>query len=183
MHTFCNASFNLQTDDTHSYTVVQRVSTYVFSLPPSIPFNWIASLSHAEAKCEFLKYFVTLFAHLIRLLIRFTFTISELIKLMQCAIHLTFKIFGYSSYIIRRAAAIFDPLSETIATNFSGPTVKITFLIISTRCWVVCRSLERSSKLRRYSFLKGVIKIKIQKLFSWGSVHPSKANKLKYNYN
>src|SRR6266498_1379384 len=109
--------------------VVQCISTYVFS-----PLPLIAFLSHAEIKCEFLKYFVILFMHLIRLLIQFTFMISKLIKLMQCVIHFTFKIFGYSLHIIRRAAVIFNPLSETIVTNFLGLTIKITFLIILTRC-------------------------------------------------
>src|SRR6266540_2143243 len=82
-NTYCKASFSRHIEATQSYTVVQRVLTYVFRFPPSISFKSMASFNHDPAIFEFLKNFVRILQHFTRYLTYVIFTISELIKLMQ----------------------------------------------------------------------------------------------------
>ena len=93
----------LITELTDSLAVVQRVLQYDFNPPPTTPFSLINWDNFAFAWCEFLKKVVTILIRRNRRSPKLSLTMSHAIKLMQCAIHQTFSIFGNLFWIISRA--------------------------------------------------------------------------------
>ena len=79
--------------------------------------------------CDYLKNLITILQYLIVLSAKLWFKKSWVIKLKQCAMHLTLKIFGNWLVIKLCATAIFDPLSVIIAANFLILIELITFNI------------------------------------------------------
>src|SRR5437762_12944253 len=113
----------------------------------------MASLSNDMPMVKFLKNFMTIFACLIKLFAWLILTMSELIKLIQCAMHLILRMLGYFCEIILRAAATFALLSDIMAVNLSIPTLLITSSITLDIHSAVCLLSERFSRFKRYSFL------------------------------
>ena len=76
--------------------------------------------------------------------------ISFEIRLIACAIHLVFKMLGYFSIIIRRAACTLAPASVTTAENFSGPIFSRTWFNSSAKSSYICLSSDKFQKLHKY---------------------------------
>ena len=93
---------------------------------------------------EFLKNFVTIFACLISLFAWLILIILELIKLIQCVMHLILRMLGYFCEIILHAAATFAPLLDIMAVNLSILTLLITSSITLNIHSAVCLYLEDS---------------------------------------
>src|SRR5687767_12189429 len=113
----------------------------------------MASLSKFIPMVEFLKNFVMIFACLTSLFAWLILILSELIKLIQCAMHLILRMLGYFCEIVLRAAATLASLSDVMVTNLLIPTLPITSSITLDIQSAVCLLSERSSRFKRYSFL------------------------------
>ena len=117
-----------------------------------------------------MKYLVKILQYFIRLLTCGIFIISELIKLIKWVIQLILKMFLCLCTIICLAAITLEALSDTITTNLLELTLSIISKIISDMLCEIWCSFERSSRHKIYSFLKDVIRRKVQMLLPQGSI-------------
>ncbi len=106
--------------------------------------------------------------------------ISFEIRLIACAIHLIFKMFGYSSVIIRQAAWTLAPASVTIAENFFGPIFSKTCFISSAKSSWVCLSPDKFWRFYKYWWQSVICITKFQTDSLEGLLHPSQAKRKKY---